>query len=263
MKLGAGEVHVWLAFDGEFADQQLQAGASVLEPAERERAAKLRVGHLPRQFLLTRTLQRSVLSVYAPQVAPQAWRFVTHEHGKPKLAPDFEALELHFNLAHTSGLVAIAVARAPLLGVDVENAGTGAAPLHLAPRYFTDEEARELAALPPARQARRFFELWTLKESWLKATGRGLAAGLGNVSFSFIDETTARVAMTQDDAACWRFWQAQPSEQHLLALALRAESAEVEVRMFRQTPGAGFSYQPMPPPRRLDVASGQEQRAQT
>ena len=37
----------------------------------------------------------------------------------------------------------------------------------------------------------RFYALWTLKESWLKATGEGLAGGLDRVSFRFDERAVA------------------------------------------------------------------------
>lgn len=241
MKLAPHEIHVWLAFDREFDDPALNAAhAELLSAEEDERRAKRYSEELRHQFLVTRALQRRVLSMYAPEVAPRDWTFVAGERGKPALAPRFERLGLHFNLAHTKRLVACAVSRRPEIGIDVENVRTRTAPLHLAPRYFTARETAGLTALPEPERPARFFALWTLKEAWLKATGEGLAAGLANASFDLDESHRMRgVEFAQDDPARWRFWQYRPSDEHALAVALRADPvpAEASVTLYRFAPG--------------------------
>ncbi len=225
MNLAPHEIHVWLAFDRTLDDPALNAvHADLLSAEENERRAKLYSEELRHQFLVTRALQRRVLSSYAPQVEPREWTFVTGERGKPALASRFAGHGLYFNLAHTTGLVACAVSRLPDIGIDVENARARRVPLHLAPRYFTAREAAALSALPERERPARFYALWTLKEAWLKATGEGLAAGLGNISFDLDDaHRVCGVELPKDDAARWRFWQHCPSEEHALAVALRAD----------------------------------------
>jgi 4'-phosphopantetheinyl transferase len=262
LNLPDDEIHVWLAFDGEFADElSLRGFAEMLTPEERTRAEKLRFEHLPRQYLVTRALQRSVLSRYVPGVEPADWRFITHPRGKPALAPQFAEQALHFNIAHTSRLVALAVAREPTLGIDVECLDARAVPLQLAPRYFTPGEAQALAQLPAVEQARRFYALWTLKESWLKATGEGLRAGLGNVAFTFGPDSLATGAsMAHEEASGWQFWQAQPGGGHVLAVAVKAARPAMDVRTFRWAPTG--EREELGRPRRVAPESGQEQRAE-
>lgn len=257
--LAAGEVHVWLAFDHEFADEQvLRSFAELLEPEEIERARRARVAHLPRQRIVTRALRRTVLSAYAPGVAPADWRFATAEHGKPELALPFAHLGIHFNVAHTSRLVAMAVAREPI-GVDVEHLGERRFPLDVARRYFTASEYASLAALPQSEQLQRFLAVWSLKESWIKATGEGLGADLTAVSFRFADTLRARgFAMARHGPARWRFWQGTPGDEHVLSLASRHDA---EVSVFRRLPTVAWAAQTGAKPWRL--VSGEEQRPET
>jgi 4'-phosphopantetheinyl transferase len=239
LNLGPREIHVWLAFDRSIDDpRRLARYAELLTAEDAVRRDKLHFEHDRHQFVVTRALQRLVLSRYAPDVQPGDWRFTVGEHGKPALAPGFERQELHFNIAHTRGLVALAVSRMHRIGVDAENARARSAPLHLAQRYFTPREAGALATLSAHDQPARFFALWTLKEAWLKATGKGLAAGLGNVSFDLDDTHRARsVEFAADDAVRWRFWQFAPSPEHVLALALHSASTAQDVTvMLRKFP---------------------------
>jgi 4'-phosphopantetheinyl transferase len=240
LKLPDDEIHVWLVPDGEVRDDAVLAEyEAMLEPAERDRRARLMSDDLRHQFLITRALQRTVLAGYAHDVAPGDLRFVVGEHGKPALAAEFIPLGLHFNLAHTRGLVAMVVGREATIGVDVENVAARTAPLPIAHRFFTAREATDLAALPPAEQTARFYALWTLKEAWLKATGIGIGAGLRHVSFEFESHHQVLGAtFTDDDAHCWTFWQARPTPQHQLAVAYRQIARRaMRVKTWRCVPG--------------------------
>jgi 4'-phosphopantetheinyl transferase len=265
LNLADNEIHVWLAFDREFSDEPvLQAFETLLSPDEQARRGRLKAPGLSHQFLVTRALQRSVLSSYSAGVAPEAWRFEIAEHGKPSLAPDFAGAGLNFNIAHSAGLVVMAISRTHAVGVDVEHVGARRVPFNVAQRYFSAEEARELEQLDESERRMRFFALWTLKEAWLKATGQGVAGGLGRVRFTFesvIDASGA--AVDGDDPLSWRFWQSMPSPDYLLALALRSEQQEVEVRLFRREPGVEFRGTRIADPRPVPRQSDEEQRSQT
>ena len=226
MNLADNEIHLWISFERPVDEPALSQLASILRPAEFERLETVSSAETRLRFLGARALQRTVLASYAHGVQPAALRFVKGEHGKPALAPEFGSLGLHFNLTHTEGLVAIAVSRHRDVGLDAENRCARTTALRLARRYFTAEEARNLEALPIELQPTRFYSLWTLKESWMKALGRGVGAGLDNAAFSLDDEHQVQgLSFAASDAADWRFWQYAPSKEHLMALALRAPGA--------------------------------------
>src|SRR5688572_25901723 len=99
------DAHVWLAFDAALPRPEVAAEfVAKLPEGERARLA-LGTDARRREMLLTRWLQRQVLSRYEPRVAPHEWRFVADHDGRPRLAPAFLHHGLPFNLAHTPGLV--------------------------------------------------------------------------------------------------------------------------------------------------------------
>ncbi|MGH9486627.1 MAG: 4'-phosphopantetheinyl transferase family protein [Terriglobales bacterium] len=104
--------------------------------------------------------------------APAEVRFTRAPHGKPEL----EGGGLQFNLSHSArlGLAAIAPGGGAELGVDIE-AERPRNFLALARRFFTPAEQAWLAAQPAAQLSHGFVRLWTCKEAWMKADGRGLA----------------------------------------------------------------------------------------
>jgi 4'-phosphopantetheinyl transferase len=138
-----------------------------------------------RDFTAAHVLLRDVLSRYGG-CAAQEWRFDEDANGKPCIAADQAGTSpVCFNLSHTRGLVACAVAEAADVGIDVEPVGNGIDGRAVAVRFFAPSEIRSLEASPREDYAARFVELWTLKESYVKALGAGLAHPLRSFAFSF------------------------------------------------------------------------------
>ena len=193
-----------------------------------------------RQALITRALVRAVLSRYC-DVAPEAWRFVRDDRGRPHVAPEMRVAGVpEFNLSHTAGLIACAVTGARAVGADVEHVHERRSSLDIAERYFAATEANALAALPKAQQMDRFFHYWTLKESYIKARGKGLAIPLQDFAFTFEGERALSVRFEPalgDDAAQWAFWLCRPSVEHIAAVCVGAESgARPRLTMGRMVP---------------------------
>ncbi|QYJ99674.1 4'-phosphopantetheinyl transferase superfamily protein [Shewanella alkalitolerans] len=119
-------------------------------------------------------------------IAPSEWRFDYLDKGKPVLSKDFFARsQLVFNLSHSGDYMLLAIAQAPQLelGVDIERLRQNTNIHAILNHYFTRQEREALLALPSARQRERFFDLWALKESYIKAKGLGLALSLKSFFF--------------------------------------------------------------------------------
>jgi len=180
-----------------------------------------------------------VLSSYLPGTTPRELRFLA-DGGRPELAPPFDASGLVFNLAHTHGLVVLAVARNGPLGIDVENYDKRV-PLEVARRYFSRVESDALQALPGDAQPRRFLRLWTLKESYLKALGTGIAGGLESMTFHIDDAGNFAFERPADlDASRWSFSQFDVGARHVVAVArLPARESRGAVRVEWREFGGG------------------------
>lgn len=105
-------------------------------------------------------------------------------HGRPELAGTF-AGQLDFNWSHSGEKAVLAIARnLPRLGVDVQYVEERRSYMQVARRYFGADEYACLAAMPEHARAAGFVRLWTAKEAFVKANGRGLAYGLDKVRFA-------------------------------------------------------------------------------
>jgi 4'-phosphopantetheinyl transferase len=228
-ELTTADIDIWLVDPGVLRDPALFARyRDLMSEAERERYS--RISHEPTrdEFLVARALVRTTLSRYAA-VEPSEWRFEPNAFGKPALAAGQAELDLRFNLSHSRGLVACAVTLGRAVGIDVEWNLRNLSMLDSIEHFFSPTEVKETLALPlPARLA-RFFQCWTLKESYIKAHGLGLSMPLADFSFQF-DPGDARPERTPgkiaarlqpspgDSADRWRVWVWNPTDEHTLGL---------------------------------------------
>ncbi|OHX20698.1 4'-phosphopantetheinyl transferase family protein [Chromobacterium sphagni] len=215
-------IDLWCAFPGRIADAALlREYHGLLSETERARQRRLYFERDRHRFLVTRVLVRMVLSKYAP-LEPTQWLFSANRHGRPEIAnPEPGARSIVFNVSHSMDLIMLGVTRGRALGLDVEGVREQAASLGIAERFFAPDEARELHAQPAHHRQRRFFEYWTLKESYIKARGMGLSIPLDHFSFHFPGDSGIRLAMRadqQDWAARWHFWQFGLERDYLTAV---------------------------------------------
>ena len=216
-------VHLYSATLDALDDAEVRPRCDALLSAdERARRDRFVFDRHRREYVYAHALVRRALSRHAPEVAPEAWRFVAGSHGRPAVSGPAPVPPLHFNLSHTSGVVACVVAAEPLVGVDVEAMDRGEATA-LAERYFAPPEVEALRRLPLEAQRERFFRYWTLKESYIKARGLGLALPLDQFWFDLAPSGAVTIAFgpgIADTPSAWRFLERPPTPEHRLAVAL-------------------------------------------
>lgn len=221
----SADVELWAAFTDEIRDPALlRTYRELLTDDERAREVRFRFASDQHRFLITRTLARTVLSNYA-SVEPKAWRFAPDAFGRPQIQnTEASAAEITFNISHTQGLILLGVTRRKALGIDTEHLWSRTASEAVADRFFAPNEAAALREMPETQRRERFFAYWTLKESYIKARGRGLAMGLA--SFGFELGEPKRIGAwfrpeLEDAAQHWQFWQFNPSADHVAAVCLQ------------------------------------------
>jgi 4'-phosphopantetheinyl transferase len=153
--------------------------------------------------------------------SPSSLAFVAGPWGRPELAGS--PPPLRFSLSHTPGLVACALTAGLDVGIDVEDAESrGLDPDAVATTVLAPAEIAALRSLSAAEQRERFLALWTLKESVVKALGRGVSHPLQTLSLEIDtdggDVLTSSVPL---GPGIWRLWRWLPSPQHRAALAVR------------------------------------------
>ncbi len=238
LPLRPDEVHLWVVEPERVLDPALLAAyRGLLSAEELDRHQRFRFEKHRHQFLVSHALVRVTLSRYAP-VASTAWRFSTNAYGRPEIVggPPW----LRFNLSHTDGMAVCAVAFDTDVGADVEHAGRPGQTVELADSFFSRSEVAALRALPAARQRERFFDYWTLKESYIKARGAGLSLPLDQFAFHLEAGRSPRIsfdARMQDEPQAWQFVQVRLGEEHPAAVAVRrGEGLPLTLRCQRTVP---------------------------
>ncbi|NPD46264.1 MULTISPECIES: 4'-phosphopantetheinyl transferase superfamily protein [unclassified Lentimicrobium] len=114
---------------------------------------------------------------------PKEIDFEYTEHQKPLLKNvDGE----YFNISHSGNYVVVAFSDKPV-GIDVELIKKDRR--NIAERFFTPSEIIDMnAAGTEEEQIKYFYQLWTLKESYMKAIGDGLTMSLSSFSFAKNEE---------------------------------------------------------------------------
>ena len=92
---------------------------------------------------------------------------------------------IYFNISHCDGAVVCAI-HDELIGVDIEKIRPYTEAL--ARRTLTAEEAAYLSRQPEKDRAACFIRYWTLKESYGKALGTGIAKSMKEISFRWDGE---------------------------------------------------------------------------
>ncbi len=230
-KLPQHEVHLWYCFSDRLQDKQLLTSLeSELSPEERSEVARFVHVRDRRQRLITRGMLRRLLSHYC-EYSPQNWQFVRGKHGRPEIVRDPAMPPLRFNVTHTTGLIAMVVGLKMDVGVDAETVHRRNNLAGIAERYFADPEVQDLRDYQVdsnhhAQWRRRFFEIWTLKEAYIKAVGKGLTLPLDQFWFQGFSVKGVQIEFQcptpENPANAWQFDQFYPSGDHIVATAVRA-----------------------------------------
>jgi 4'-phosphopantetheinyl transferase len=252
ISLSKNEIHLW-QIDPETVTEPslLKKYQALLTPDETTKQQRYKFEKDRHDALITRAFVRDLLSYYA-DIAPEEWRFEKGEKDKPEIinAP----LPLRFNLSHTKNMIICAVTLADDIGCDVEDMTRSNDVLAIADRYFSPSESKELFSLAIEQQRDRFFDYWTLKESYIKAWGLGLAIPLKDFSFTigkskhttkanipYIDDINLSFAEHREDTPnVWRSWLFYPDDRHRIALSLRAkknnQNTDYKIKFFSSVP---------------------------
>jgi 4'-phosphopantetheinyl transferase len=198
----------------------VEEAAGLLSGDEAERAARFVFALHRARWIAARAFLRRVLAARAG-CGPRELRFVAGPGGKPALA--HPAGEPRFSLSHAEGYAACAVTSGHEVGMDLEVVRPVQDFDAVAARFFSPRETDDLRALPKAERLRGFFECWTRKEAFLKATGDGLSRPLDSFSVTLGPGEPPRIRDTRPDAeesGRWSLVSLEPRPGLLAAVAL-------------------------------------------
>jgi 4'-phosphopantetheinyl transferase len=228
-KLEAGAVHIWRASLLVEAGQLRQL-RELLSEDELCRAERFLFERDRNRFIAARGLLRKILGRYL-DIEPSRLRFRYSEQGKPELAANGAGDNVHFNLSHSSALAFYAIAFGRKVGVDIEQIRADLPDLEIADRFFSPSEVAILRGLAPDRRREAFFRFWTLKEAYLKATGKGLTFGLNQVDVSSCWREQTAVLLPRNgsrESSRWWLQKLFPASDYAAGLAVEEGGYRLE-----------------------------------
>jgi 4'-phosphopantetheinyl transferase len=212
----ATPVTAYYALLPESSPALLAALTPLLDDNERRRAERFRFERDRLIFAAAHALLRTCLDW---TIGPWHGGFRVDAHGKPELDPPVGMPPLRFNLTHTRGLVACALAHGFDIGVDAEHIHRRTEIAAIAEEHFSAAELAQLETPDEATRAERFYRIWTLKEAIVKAIGHGLSLPLKTFAFT-LDPLSLAIDGDRDEAAWWHVEGFAPTPQHAMAIAL-------------------------------------------
>ncbi len=207
-------------FSGHFLKIKMPVRQSVLarlqqqaSPEHLQRAMRYRKDNDQIRCLLTESLLKQALKHQGIAEVDQHIRRT--RLGKPVLTANNTR---HFNLSHSGEWVVCAVDSQPI-GIDVEQRVN---------RHDIEFEglftAEEIAYLENGKQSplwQRFYRLWTLKESYLKALGVGLSQSMQSFTVDILDNHNARLLIAGRQQKDWYFYSFEPDASHICSICTR------------------------------------------
>ncbi len=130
--------------------------------------------------LRTRSLWGELLARYLVAAAGGPPPFALSIRRQAKGKPYSPTGRFFFNWAHSGDWILCGIGPGAL-GVDVERPRRGASLCSVAARFFRPEEYQAIVDATEETRGDLFRRYWTMKESYLKYTGEGLAGGLHDV----------------------------------------------------------------------------------
>ena len=186
-----------------------------LDDEQRVRAARIAEPGRRAAWVAAWARTRRHLGAYL-DCRPEDIRFVRDAWGKPHLS----GIPVHFNLSHSGDWCLLAVNRRHPVGADLERWREGLDMARLARRCFSSAERACWESLPENARTPAFFQLWTCKEAFAKAVGRGIQIGLSRCEFDMSGEPRLVAAPPGCGAAeGWRIRILPPAAGYSAALA--------------------------------------------
>ena len=178
-----------------------------LSADELSRASRFHFALHRNRYIRARGILRELLGERI-DTGPGAIQFKYNAYGKPELFLT-HASELRFNISHSENILAVAITENACfeIGLDIEKVRPLDNIQEIERGLLTDCTIIQSQKLQADARCMRFFQAWTCKEAYLKATGRGL-----------IDSDKVKVSFSTDQKPVLHADERNLTNQHWILL---------------------------------------------
>ena len=224
IELSEKKIHVFLFHLEEYDEKKFY---DFLSDDEKERADRLKVELKKKQFIISRSVLRKIISNSINKPHDEIVFYYTKKD-KPFIKDKFNNESVEFNISHSEQCILIAITLGHSVGIDVEKINKKIDFESLSARFFSNKENEFLRSLEESKKLDAFYSIWTRKEAFIKATGKGIAYGLDNFSVCSDKKITSKIDIEHEGALeeNWVSFELMTIDQYKTALATDNKGAE-------------------------------------
>lgn len=219
LELSDSKIDVWSVNINNYTNKLFDYW-ELLSSSEKEKADRFRFEKDKNCYVIARGLLRILLSRYL-NIKSQKINFRYAEKGKPYLE---HPSNIKFNLSHSKNYIVLAFTKNIELGIDVEYAKNNLEILQVAESFFSKQEIKALKSVQSIYRLSAFYNCWTRKEAFIKATGDGLSFPLNQFTVSLESSESAELIETLWDNKEKDLWSLEtftPQKDYIGAVASR------------------------------------------
>lgn len=226
--ISANEVHIWRMFINIVNFQKLSL-LETLSDDELTRAEQFRFEKDQKRFIIARGVLRIILGHYLRK-KPYELHFNYTSHGKPVLATDNGCDTISFNLSHSDEITLYAVTRKRKIGIDIEHIKDNFDVRQVAQRFFSPGEISSLDKIHKHKQSELFFQYWTRKEAFIKATGEGVSFPMEQCDTTLLSgDVLSPITLVDNNGedCCWYGQDLFPGHGYVAAIAVEGDDYDL------------------------------------
>lgn len=226
--INSNEVHVWRVFL-DVTKIEFESLLGFLSVDELARAGRFHFERDQRRFIVARGILRKILGGYLNK-PPGKICFEYSSHGKPMLAPNPGDDSICFNLSHSGAFALYAVTRNKKVGIDIESIRDNVSVEQVAQQFFSQNEINSLEKIDINKRSGLFFQYWTRKEAFLKASGEGISFPMEQCDVSLISGSglsPITLSGNNREDSCWYVQDLYPGEGYAAAIAVEEDDWDI------------------------------------
>lgn len=194
-KPGDEYIYLWL-LKYDFDDNNFLYLLDLMTYDEVTRANKFVFKSDKISFIISRCLLRVLIARLA-KLTPYQVKLKYNSYGKPYL--DDPGSKLKFNLSHSNEFCIVAINNLSDVGIDIEWMNKNIDINEIAADHFSNNEVEKLNGFIEEDRILAFYKIWTRKEAFIKAVGRGLSIPLKSFDVSLDDNTGSITVYDSND----------------------------------------------------------------
>ena len=223
-----GEIHLWSSLLDQ-SEEVINYFWIKLSDKEKERISKYKFKFLRDRHTVSTGLLKSLISCYLNTEVKEI-SFLQNGHGKPSLQPELNKLDLRFNISHSENVGVFAFSLGKELGIDVELIQKISNLNQIIDISFSDYEKKWFYKTEPEGRNELFYKIWTAKEAFVKAIGKGLSYSLKEIEFQTKADKTIEFHSThghQDSCGEWKIFTFNPLPNFISSLVTQTNGLRI------------------------------------